>query len=627
MRKYLLFTLFLWAVSFDSLIAQPGYTANDQVPAYNGNFEYGANMGFYAPWQDDQLANIAAGNTQLDIQGVGVTSLRPALFAHFLEQWGYDIRVNTFKHYSELGAKANTAFIGYPSDVQRETTQYCPGVQSELFVNLYEPIWDGGANGTPINDNNPYALYLYKMVTLYKDHVKIWEVWNEPDFDHSGNSLKLAGEPGSWWSETPTPCDLAIHAPLYHYVRLLRISYEVIKTIDPEAYIAIGGIGYPSFLDAVLRHTDNPDAGKVSSEYPLRGGAYFDVLSFHSYPHIDGSLRRWNNDKGDFDHFRHSDAAADAVVLRKKEFEEVLHRYAYTGQAYPKKEFIITECNIPRKTFGQYIGSEDAQRNFLLKTLIAVQQQEIRQFHVYQLGETNSLNQAGNEFALMGLYKNLPQTQPYQQQPNSAGIAYQTISSLLYGQTYDPLSTQELLLPSSVRGAAFADGQGGYTYVLWAETRSDRSESSTTAYTFPSHLEVSEIIMKEWDFADNKDSLVIAGNSLQLTGSPVFLRVKKKAEMPGSSSPKNSEVLFQAFPNPFIDSSTIVFKISRESTVNLAIYDLNGRLVHEFLKSERVQPGIHQHIFDDKIRPGLYLCKLEVGKEKFTEKLIKVEGN
>lgn len=73
-------------------------------------------------------------------------------------------------------------------------------------------------------------------------------------------------------------------------IGLLRISYEVIKTVDENAYVCIGGIGNPAFLDAVLRNTDNPIDGTENNDYPLLGGAYFDVLSFHSYPHIDGSM-------------------------------------------------------------------------------------------------------------------------------------------------------------------------------------------------------------------------------------------------------------------------------------------------------------------------------------------------
>ena len=98
------------------------------------------------------------------------------------------------------------------------------------------------------------------------------------------------GQPGNWWENNPDPCDYKLRAPIFHYIRTLRISYEVIKSIAPDDYVCIAGLGFDSFLDALLRNTDNPDDGKVTAEYPLGAGAYFDVVGFHVYPHIDLSL-------------------------------------------------------------------------------------------------------------------------------------------------------------------------------------------------------------------------------------------------------------------------------------------------------------------------------------------------
>ena len=173
------------------LIAQPTTTANDVIIPYPGYFRYGVNMGYYAPWQDHQLAEIAAGDAKMGLPGVGVNAVRPALFEHFFEYWGYDVRKEAFDRYESLGMTENVGFIGYPSDDHRDKTIFCPDdekQESSIFKNLYEPIWDNGANGTPVNDENYYAIYLYNMVSVYKDYVKFWEVWNEPDFSFTVNS-------------------------------------------------------------------------------------------------------------------------------------------------------------------------------------------------------------------------------------------------------------------------------------------------------------------------------------------------------------------------------------------------------------------------------------------------------
>ncbi|MEM8909439.1 MAG: hypothetical protein AAGD05_16450, partial [Bacteroidota bacterium] len=498
MKKLLLFTgLLLWSsLSF----AQVVYTANDTVPSYEHSFLLGSNMGYYPPWQDEQLADIAAGNARLEVEGLGIQTLRPALPAFFLETWGYENRLPAFEHYASLGLKDLTAFIGYPAELHRDTQQYCPGHPSELFANLYEDIWDNGANGTPINDNNHYAVYLYKMVPLYKDYVRFWEIWNEPDFDLSSKGWRPPGMEGNWWDNNPAPCDYHLRAPIFHYIRLLRISYEVIKFLDPDAYVAVGGLGYPSFLDAILRNTDHPLNGTPSNLYPLKGGAYFDCLSFHTYPHINGSLRYWDNDRGGFVYTRHSDAAVDGVLNHQQEFQDVLFNHGYDDQSYPQKIQIITECNIPRMAFEDYIGSDEAQRNFLLKTLIACHQHDIRQFHVYDLGEKKQLNQATSSFDVMGLYESLNDAAPYTQIPTPGGIAYKTAAQLLSDHHFDPIQTDRLALPDGIRGGAFQHSDGTYLYALWAATQTDQSEAATAYYDFPSILGIDEVERYAWDF-------------------------------------------------------------------------------------------------------------------------------
>ena len=80
----------------------------------------------------------------------------------------------------------------------------------------------------------------------YKDYIKYWEIWNEPDLPYAWN--------GS-------------HAD---FVRVMKTIYEAIKAADPEAKVAAMALdgGFAPFLDAVLA------AG---------GGAYFDIYSDHTY--------------------------------------------------------------------------------------------------------------------------------------------------------------------------------------------------------------------------------------------------------------------------------------------------------------------------------------------------------
>ncbi len=571
-----------------SLWAQVNYTANDQVPPHHSPFRFGTNMGAYSNWTDDDLANISIGNPALGLPGAGVTSLRPILPEYFLETWGYDIRVNTFQHYASLGADENAVFVGYPSPAHQDPTQYCPGVQSQLFTGLYEDIWDDGANGTPVNEQNHYAAYLYKTVSRYQGQVKFWEIWNEPDLDFSGNGWKPKGTEGNWFQNVPEPCDYALRAPVFHYIRLLRISYEIVKTVDPTAYVAVGGLGYPGFLDLILRHSDNPDNGKINAQYPLKGGAYFDVLSYHSYPHFDGSLRYWSDEEGGFVYTRNSDFAMKGVINKKNEFQSVLRDYDYDGETFPEKLWIITESNLPRKAFGEFIGSSVAQRNFLLKTLVACQQESIHQFHLYNLAESATEAEAANEFQLMGLFKKLEGTLPYQQQPNEVAIAGRTFKQLLYGWRYAPEQTARLQLPNKVRGAAFLqEATGEYQYVLWARTKRDQSENASAKYSFPADLGILQVEKRAWDYSVSNQANVVEAQDIELDGSPVFI---SPITITSDQQLSNALIQFDISPNPAPESQLSI-SLAEEMDLQIKIYNAQGQLIEVLLDGRSMAPG------------------------------------
>lgn len=511
--------------------AQVSFTANNHSTPYESGFHPSANMGAYGAFSDETLAELAAGNPEKGVPGVGVKALRTGLFEKFVEAWGYDSRIEAFEFYQSLGMGEHTVIVGFPSEAHRDPAYYCPGVQSELFANLYTPVWDGGANGTPYNDENYYAAYLYKTVDLYKDYVRFWEIWNEPGFDYTGGTgFQEPGSPGNWWDNNPDPCDYKLRAPIFHYVRLLRISWEIIKTLDPDAYVVVSGTGYPSFLDAILRNTDNPVDGSVTPDYPLGGGAYFDVMGYHAYPHFDGSLREWSDSLNGWQYFRHSDGAAEGVLNTKNSYQELLSEYGYNGSTYPLKKWIITEVNLPRKAFPDpsdpgenFIGSTEAQRNFMIKAMTLCMANDILQMQIYKLAEDTYFENAHTEFDLMGLYKRLNYNNLYFQLLNDEGIAHKTASALLSGKAYNAARTAQLNLNGNTGGAAFQDIDGNFTYVLWAKTLTDQSETASVNFTFPPLMNVQHLLKWEWNASETHIAVPAAPDNIPLTGSPVFL--------------------------------------------------------------------------------------------------------
>lgn len=585
-------------------------TANDFVPAYKGSFGYGSNMGYYSPYTDEQVSDFAA--------RAGVRTMRPAMFAHFVDYWGYDIRVPAFKHYETLGMKDHVMFIGYPSKAQRDNTVYCGKDTSAMFANMYEPIWDKGENGTPVNDKNYYALYVWKVVKTYGKWVKFWEIFNEPDYATTFKTMMAPGLPGAWWNTNPDPCEYALHAPIQHYIRMLRISYEVIKKIDSTAYVCTGGIGYPSFLDALCRQTDNPNGGSVTPQYPLKGGAYFDVLSYHSYPHIDGSVREWNNKLNGFAFYRHSDRAVDGVFKLKNDFETVLNKHGYDGKKYPNKPFIITECNIPAKEVGDFMGSYTAQRNFLMKCLVKSQVNGLLQFHVYSVGELQEFDKTKNEFDLMGLYSKLENTPKEKVKMHESGIAYATTSDILRGYRYDSVETKKLNLPPEADGGTFKnDITGDIVYCLWAKTTKDRSEEAEAIFSFPDFLNMPHIQRRSWNHSETEDVQILNSKFVKLTGTPAFFH---KGQLELKKMPERETVY--CFPSPADNDLFINYRLEREAISNLQIYNVNKREYIKLFGNQPVAEGTHQwRVNTEGYENGLYIVQLTIGRQLFSRKV------
>ena len=518
-------TLILLAVGlfFQTIgTTQVNYNANDVVPEYNDYFRPGVNPGSYQSWTDEQLADLAAGNPYLNIPGIGAKTIRPSLPEFFLDTYGYDVRLGAFQYFTELGMDQNVCFIGYPNLRHRDTTTYCEGASiGQLFANMYTPVWDGGLNGTPYNDDNYLAAYMYKTVTMYKDYVRFWEIWNEPSLDASNYRATLPkGHPESWWDNDPDPCDLDIQAPVYHYIRMLRVCYDVIKTVDPDAFVTLGGVGYYSFFDVLCRNTDNPVDGSVTPEYPLAGGAYFDAVGIHTYPHFDGSTIFQG--PGGLVYERHSDAAADGIVIAKNGREEVLAEYGYDGVTYPKKEMIITEINIPRLPFQNFMGSALSQRNFMAKALVTSMSNGIDQLHIYNLGDIEEESTADSWFDVMGLYGNLTATPPYNQDRNESGLAYKTASDMLYQTVWDSTRSSNLNLPPTMRGGALRRPNGDYVYVLWAKTYIDQSEDASETYSFPAGFGLTTVYKKEWDYNETLFEEAISSQNIVFNSTPTF---------------------------------------------------------------------------------------------------------
>ena len=203
----------------------------------------------------------------------------------------------------------------YPNDTPNDVSYYAPN--PDLFVE-----------------------YARGVVSRYHRYVDYWEIWNEPD-------------DGVFWS--PAPDSAA-------YARMLIRTAEVIRSIDPEAKILIGG--FNPFDTTFLREV---------AEY----GAWdsFDIIAIHPY------VNPYEPESGNLA------AAADAVRA--------------LAARYGQKPIWVTELGwasgpADRDAIG--ITDEDFQANYLVRSILLLWEAGVEKIFWY-----NFKDDPGNPYGLVRL--------------------------------------------------------------------------------------------------------------------------------------------------------------------------------------------------------------------------------
>jgi hypothetical protein len=453
-----------------------------------GHFRRGANFGYVPGLDDAQMATLA--------RRAGANSARLSLPERHLDKWGWDIETGDMASYASTGLTNNVVFLSGPTTAHSSAPSGTADWELDYYIpqNLYEPIF---LPDSSVNANNYWAVYVDKTVQTYKTWIKIWSVWNEPDWVSDWQVTQ------TWSTSPPTAAQLPrFHGSIYDYVRMLRITTEVAKKADPEAKIAVGGLGYSSFLSAVLRYSDNPADGSITADYPKKGADYFDVVDMHYYPVFSPGS---------------SDAGAAGLIASKADFQVVLDAAGAAG-----KSFVVTETGAPHLANAGPGGPEYA-RNYVLKAMTLAQADSILGVDWFSLGDGQ--DPSSDPFQAMGLYSNLyGLTDLSAASMTDAGTAYATLGKLLDDARYDAKETAALGLGSDAAGAAFrvsAAAGAPRAWVLWART-TGTSETATASAQLTSDKGVDQY---EWNWSQDASATQALPSTsgkvaVQLVGTP-----------------------------------------------------------------------------------------------------------
>ncbi|HBN07595.1 MAG TPA: hypothetical protein DD435_02760 [Cyanobacteria bacterium UBA8530] len=315
---------------------------------------------------------------------------------------------------------------------------------------LYAPMWADGTDvfkpGAKPNPDNYYAEYLFDMVSRFKGKIQYWQVWNEPDYpsgDLGPGKTSSSGGTRFWTGS------------VQDYVRLLKISHTIVKGLDPAAKITLGGLGYESYLAAIL---DN-------------GGApFFDLVDFHAYG---------------------SDKTTSDGVLDSE--------WGFLGR-YRAMKRVLAEKGIKEKRFAcSETGLSDdkptEQANFVAKlfsTALAQGDIELVQWAVFT-------NPGFDDIGLVDQATLSQKTPGY--------YAYQFATRQLTGAAFE-----SALSESGVRGYRFRRADGKVLYVVWASGPKVR-------ISLPIGSEVLDVLGKRKDGAFQDGNLELNRDPLYVLAS------------------------------------------------------------------------------------------------------------
>ncbi len=108
--------------------------------------------------------------------------------------------------------------------------------------------------------------------------------------------------------------------------------------------------------------------------------------------------------------------------------------------------------------------------------------------------------------------------------------------------------------------------------------------------------------------------LLTIGN-FQVTKSGNRLRLFPYGGTAVQPPAESSVMLYQNSPNPFRDRTTIGYRLAKEGKIDLAVFDMLGRMVRTLAQGDHI-PGSHSVLWDGRdefgkmVSSGMYLCRL-----------------
>lgn len=148
----------------------------------------------------------------------------------------------------------------------------CPEKFDQINIGTREALMYAPKNMDDFSD------FVKEAVKRYKDRIKIWEIWNEPNIP--GQSI--------FWYDTAE-----------NYTRLLKAGYKAVKEVQPEAEVWLGGLGprtsYFEFYNQIQKLGASDSFDILSLHGTWNSPEYFYAIDdVYKAPHRPAIMSEWH---------------------------------------------------------------------------------------------------------------------------------------------------------------------------------------------------------------------------------------------------------------------------------------------------------------------------------------------
>ncbi len=112
----------------------------------------------------------------------------------------------------------------------------------------YSAGWASSAWNSPPDNDVDFVVFAQNVINRYKDRIKYWEIWNEPD----------------------SVCYWAPQDGMKRYADLLKKVYSAAKRVDPSCKVVLGGLTQGGYF-------------ALKNLYRLGAGGSFDIVNIHPF--------------------------------------------------------------------------------------------------------------------------------------------------------------------------------------------------------------------------------------------------------------------------------------------------------------------------------------------------------